>query len=74
MDADHRLPTPPLRARVIASRFARRRLGDWRKRKRKRKRYGQDYDVLIFHVIYFPFIVLAFFEFPSLRTHFWPFT
>jgi hypothetical protein len=67
MDADLRelLPTPPLRAR--------RRPDDWRKCKRKRKRHGYDYDVLIFHVIYFPFIVLAFRDLsslpPSFRTH-----
>jgi len=66
MDADFRelLPTPPLRAR--------RRPDDWRKC--KRKRHGYDYDVLIFHVIYFPLIVLAFRDLSSLRTHFWPFT
>ena len=49
-------------------------LGDWRKRKRKRKHYGYEYGVSIFHLIYFPFIVLAFRELSSLRTHFRPFT
>ena len=31
-------------------------------------------DDLCFHVIYFPFLVLAFAELSSLRTYFWPFT
>src|SRR6266446_9500789 len=52
--------------------WARCRLGDWRKRKRKRKRYGYEYDVLIFHNLIFLFIVLAFFDLSSLRTHFRP--
>jgi hypothetical protein len=29
---------------------------------------------MIFAFILFPFIVLAFFDFSLLRTHFWPFT
>ena len=31
-------------------------------------------DVLIFHLLNFLFLVLALFDFSSLRTHFWPFT
>ncbi len=29
---------------------------------------------MIFAFILFPFVVLAFFDFSLLRTHFWPFT
>jgi hypothetical protein len=36
-----------------------------------KKEFADDFCV---HVIYFPFVVLAFFDFSSLRTHFWPFT
>ncbi len=36
-----------------------------------KKEFADDF---CFHVIYFPFVVLAFFDFSLLRTHFWPFT
>ena len=51
-----------------------RRLGDWRDCKCKHDQCGCEYVVSIFHVIYFPFFVLAFPELSSLRTHFRPFT
>jgi len=47
---------------------------DWRKRKGQHKQYGCYLGVSIFHVTEFPFIVLAFRDLSSLRTHFRPFT
>ena len=37
-------------------------------------RYGRCDKKLNFHITEFPFIVLAFRDLSSLRTHFWPFT
>jgi len=49
-------------------------LDDGRKRKGKHQQYSCELGVSIFHVTEFPFIVLAFRDLPSLRTHFRPFT
>ena len=45
-----------------------------RKHEHQAKAKNEFADDFCFHVIYFPFVVLAFFDFSSLRTHFWPFT
>jgi hypothetical protein len=42
------------------------------KHERQAEAKKQFADDFCFHVIYFPFLVLAFFDFSSLRTHFWP--
>src|SRR5215471_7812067 len=52
----------------------RRGLDHWRKRQGNYKQYCCYFVILIFHVVNFPFIVLAFLDLSSLRTHFWPFT
>jgi hypothetical protein len=49
-------------------------LDHWRKRQGNYKQYCCYFVILIFHVVNFPFIVLAFIDLSSLRTHFRPFT
>ena len=57
MDGDNR------KFHILGARWGRgeaqgawRRIGDWRQRKSKRRHYGYEYDVLIFHLIYFPLL------------------